>query len=78
MAVKLELVNIPEGRVRPVEDYSCIPSKAVAYNYIQATYDTLRGHPAGTDQDEEIAVYRNGYWTTPDGEQWTDFIVSMY
>mgnify|MGYP001617056115 CR=1 FL=1 len=43
------------------------------YPFVQLTYDSLR---VGEDGDIFLANFVDGWWTTQDGQRWSDVIMS--
>jgi hypothetical protein len=44
------------------------------FEYAQMTYGCLMVDDAGT----VLADYVDGWWITPDGQKWSDFIISAW
>jgi len=67
MKVELELMHHPNGVSRVVG----------TFEYIQMTYDLLRAGNSSKDEEQEIAtIGPDRIWRTPDGETWTDVLVT--
>lgn len=42
------------------------------FDYVQATYDALNASP---DSETRLADFVDGWWITPDGARWSDFVM---
>lgn len=42
------------------------------FEYVQATYGELNASPDGKTR---LADFVSGWWVTPDGQQWSDYVL---